>query len=153
VGNEFLHEMDIDLRIFNVELGNERFFKVCFTGSKISKLHPFEEKKVREKFEELSHISKKDLFKLYHEKEKSGLFKMEYTRDMESMPAEPESKIQRQGKIAVEHRSRYALAAWLLEEIANLREIKKIAEDIEEPLRTLILSQPDEMTREQFQSN
>ena len=44
---------------------------------------------------------------------------------MESMPAEPESKIQRRGKVAVEHRSGYALAAWFLEEIANLREIKK----------------------------
>ncbi len=69
---------------------------------------------------------------------------------MESMPAEPESKIQRRGKVAVEHRSGYALAAWFLEEIANLREVKKIAEDIEEPLRTLILSQPDELTREEF---
>lgn len=70
VGNEFLHEMDIDWRIFNVKLDNERFSKVCFTGSKISKLHPFEEKKVREKFEDLSYMNKKDLLTLYREKEK-----------------------------------------------------------------------------------
>ncbi len=69
---------------------------------------------------------------------------------MESTPAEPESNIQRGGKIAVEHRSSYALATWFLEEIVNLREIKKIAEDIEKNLRTPILSQPDEMTREEF---
>ncbi len=70
VGNEFLHEMDIDWRIFNVKLDNERFSKVCFTGSKISKLRPFEEKKVREKFEDLSYMNKKDLLTLYREKEK-----------------------------------------------------------------------------------
>ena len=50
---------------------------------------------------------------------------------VESTPAGPESNIQRGGKIAVEHRSRYALATWFLEEIVNLSEIKKIAEDIE----------------------
>ncbi len=69
---------------------------------------------------------------------------------MESIPAGPESNIRRGGKVAVEHRSRYALAAWFLEEIVNLREIKKIAEDIEKNLSTPILSQPDEMTREEF---
>ncbi len=69
---------------------------------------------------------------------------------MESTPAGPESNIRRGGKVAVEHRSRYALAAWFLEEIVNLREIKKIAEDIEKNLSTPILSQPDEMTREEF---
>ncbi len=50
---------------------------------------------------------------------------------MESTPAGPESNIRRGGKVSVEHRSRYALAAWFLEEIVNLHEIKKIAEDIE----------------------
>ena len=69
---------------------------------------------------------------------------------MESTPAGPESNIRRGGKVAVEHRSRYALAAWFLEEIVNLREIKKIAEDFEKNLSTPILSQPDEMTREEF---
>lgn len=83
VGNEFLQEMDIDWRIFRVKLGGEYFFKVCFTGAKMSKLHPLAEKRVRERFDELSRSTKNDLLELYQEKEKLKQFKRQYTREIE----------------------------------------------------------------------
>jgi|YelNatPaOPRAMG01_1025707.scaffolds.fasta_scaffold00984_8 hypothetical protein len=83
VGNELLKEMEIDWRIFDVKLGEERFFKVCFTGSRLSRLHPLAEKKVREKFDEFSHTDKRKLLKLYREEEKNGHFKRQHPREVE----------------------------------------------------------------------
>jgi hypothetical protein len=83
VGNEFMKGMDIDWRIFHVKLGKERFFKVCFTGPKMSRLHPIIEKEVRKMFDELSRMTKNDLLEKYHEEERKGTFKRQYSRDLE----------------------------------------------------------------------
>jgi hypothetical protein len=83
VGNEFTNKIDIDWRIFHVKMGNERFFKVCFTGSKMSRLHPILEKQVRQRFDTLSKTSKEEILSLYREEEKKKTFKRQFAREVE----------------------------------------------------------------------
>ena len=83
VGNEFVNKIDIDWRIFHVKMGDERFFKVCFTGSKMSRLHPILEKQVRQRFDTLSKTSKEEILNLYREEEKKKTFKRQFTREVE----------------------------------------------------------------------
>ena len=83
VGNEFMNKIDIDWRIFHVKVGNERFFKVCFTGSKMSRLHPILEKQVRQRFDTLSKTSKEEILSLYREEEKKKTFKRQFAREVE----------------------------------------------------------------------
>ena len=83
VGNEFMNKIDIDWRIFHVKMGDERFFKVCFTGSKMSRLHPILEKQVRQRFDTLSKTSKEEILNLYREEEKKKTFKRQFTREVE----------------------------------------------------------------------
>ena len=52
VGNEFRSEMDIDWRIFHVTLGENRYFRVLYAGPHLGKLHPVNEKRIRERFDE-----------------------------------------------------------------------------------------------------
>lgn len=75
VGNEFLKEFDIQWRIFDVTLDKERFYKVCFTGHKLSKLHPIHEEKVKKRFNELAHYDMDELMMRYHEERKSSDFR------------------------------------------------------------------------------
>lgn len=67
VGNEFLKEFKVQWRIFDVTLEKKRFFKVCFIGHKLTKLHPHIEDKVRKRFDELAHLDKRELLKTYNE--------------------------------------------------------------------------------------
>jgi hypothetical protein len=83
VGNEFLERIELDWRIFHVKLEDERFFKVCYTGPKMSRLHPLLEKEVRMRFETLSLSSKDEILKLYREEEKKKAFRRQYTREVE----------------------------------------------------------------------
>ena len=53
-GNDMENEFEVDWRIFHVTLGENKFFKVLYTGKKVGKLHPGIEKKIREHFDELS---------------------------------------------------------------------------------------------------
>ena len=69
---------------------------------------------------------------------------------MESTPVKTTNNVQGSEEMSVKHRGRYTLPDSFLNEIINIRGLKKIAENVEEPLRTLLLSQPDEMTREEF---
>ncbi|QRF74968.1 hypothetical protein Thermo_00461 [Thermoplasmatales archaeon] len=55
VGNEFKAELGVDWRIFHVTLGENRYFRVLYAGPHLSKLHPLNEKRIRERFDELSH--------------------------------------------------------------------------------------------------
>lgn len=72
VGNEFSTDFEIQWQIFDVTLDKERFYKVCFTGKKLTRIHPHNEEKLRERFDELAHYDKEKLFELYgHEKKKS----------------------------------------------------------------------------------
>lgn len=82
VGNEFLMEFDIEWRVFHVEKAEDRFYKVCFTGRKLSRLHPMIEGKVKERFDNLSHLSKKELLNEYDRKRRNSDFRREYVRDI-----------------------------------------------------------------------
>ena len=83
MGNEFLSRIEIDWRIFHVKLENERFYKVCFTGQKMSKLHPILEHEVREKFEALSRSSKEEILNLYNAEEKKKTFRRQYAKEVQ----------------------------------------------------------------------
>ena len=74
VGNEFRSEMDIDWRIFHVTLGENRYFRVLYAGPHLGKLHPVNEKRIRERFDELSHKSYDEVMKEYREIKKKGNF-------------------------------------------------------------------------------
>lgn len=66
VGNEFLDQLNIDWRIFRVAKGTDRFYKACFIGKKLTRVHPLVEEKIRKRFDELSRYSKDELEKMYH---------------------------------------------------------------------------------------
>ena len=74
VGNEFRSEMDIDWRIFHVTLGENRYFRVLYAGPHLGKLHPVNEKRIRERFDELSHKDYEEVMKEYREIKKQGNF-------------------------------------------------------------------------------
>ena len=74
VGNEFRSEMDIDWRIFHVTLGENRYFRVLYAGPHLGKLHPVNEKRIRERFDELSHKGYEEVMKEYREIKKKGDF-------------------------------------------------------------------------------
>ena len=74
VGNEFRSEMDIDWRIFHVTLGENRYFRVLYAGPRLGKLHPVNEKRIRERFDELSHKDYEEVMIEYREIKKQGNF-------------------------------------------------------------------------------
>lgn len=74
VGNELKGEMDIDWKIFHVTLDRDQFYKVCYVGHKLTRLHPVAEKRVRERFDELAHDSKDDLVHTYRARLKDDGF-------------------------------------------------------------------------------
>jgi hypothetical protein len=74
-GNDMENEFEVDWRIFHVTLGENKFFKVLYTGKKVGKLHPGIEKKIREHFDELSKLELNDLMREYRQKQSSGNFR------------------------------------------------------------------------------
>ncbi|MHB1708377.1 MAG: DUF2004 domain-containing protein [Thermoplasmataceae archaeon] len=74
VGNEFRREMEIDWRIFHVTLGENKYFRVLYAGPHIGKLHPVNEKRIKERFDELSHKSYEEVMKEYSEIKKESDF-------------------------------------------------------------------------------
>jgi len=74
VGNEFKAEMGVDWRIFHVTLGENKYFRVLYAGPHLSKLHPLNEKRIRERFDELSHKSYKEVMEEYNRAKKTGNF-------------------------------------------------------------------------------
>ncbi|MHB1470837.1 MAG: DUF2004 domain-containing protein [Thermoplasmataceae archaeon] len=74
-GNDMKDELDIDWRIFHVTLGENKFFKVLYTGKKVGKLHPGVEKRIREHFDHLSKMGLNDLLRQYKEKQTDSNFK------------------------------------------------------------------------------
>ena len=55
VGNEFRSNLDLQWRVFHVTLGEEKYFRILYAGPHVGKLHPHNEKKIRERFDNLSH--------------------------------------------------------------------------------------------------
>ena len=74
-GNDMKDELDIEWRIFHVTLGENKFFKVLYTGKKVGKLHPGVEKRIREHFDHLSKMDLNDLLRQYNEKQTDSNFK------------------------------------------------------------------------------
>lgn len=74
VGNEFKAEMGVDWRIFHVTLGENKYFRVLYAGPHLSKLHSLNEKRIRERFDELSHKSYKEVMEEYKQVKKTGNF-------------------------------------------------------------------------------
>ena len=74
VGNEFSSEMKIDWRIFHVTLGENKYFRVLYAGPRLGKLHPVNEKRIKERFDELSHKSYEEVRNQYKAIKKKGNF-------------------------------------------------------------------------------
>ncbi len=74
VGNEFSSEMEIDWRIFHVTLGENKYFRVLYAGPRLGKLHPVNEKRIKERFDELSHKSYEEVMNQYKAIKKKGNF-------------------------------------------------------------------------------
>ena len=74
VGNEFSSEMKIDWRIFHVTLGENKYFRVLYAGPRLGKLHPVNEKRIKERFDELSHKSYEEVMEQYKAIKKRGNF-------------------------------------------------------------------------------
>lgn len=83
VGNEFREDLDIQWRIFDVKLADERFYKVCFTGHKMNRLHPHVEERVRKRFDELAHEDYKELMRKYNEEKREADFRKEGIKRIE----------------------------------------------------------------------
>lgn len=81
-GNEMRKKAELQWRIFNVTLGENRFFKVLFTGPKVNRLHPELEKEIRQYFDSLSKMSTDELNKKYGEKMKEKDFRVEHIREL-----------------------------------------------------------------------
>lgn len=77
VGNEFLKEFKIQWRIFDVTLDKERFYKICFSGHKLTKLHPHNEEMVKKRFDELAHYDLNELLKRYRDEQKHDDFQLQ----------------------------------------------------------------------------
>lgn len=81
VGNEFMKEFDVQWRIFHVTLDRERFYKVCFISSKLTRLHPHNEEKVRKRFDDLAHSQKEELIRKYREDTRNAGFHVQNIED------------------------------------------------------------------------
>ena len=65
IGNRYKGSLVSDWRIFHVTLGNEKFFKVLYTGNRVGKIHRHNEKEIREAFDTLSKSTYQDLMQQY----------------------------------------------------------------------------------------
>ena len=74
VGNEFSSEMEIDWRIFHVTLGENKYFRVLYAGPRLGKLHPVNKKRIKERFDELSHKSYEEVMNQYKAIKKKANF-------------------------------------------------------------------------------
>lgn len=83
VGNEFSGQIDIRWKVFDVTLDKKRFYKVCFTGHKLTRLHPHMEEMVKNRFDELAHLGKDELMRMYNKSEKNSGFKIEHIEEKE----------------------------------------------------------------------
>ncbi|MCL4328642.1 MAG: DUF2004 domain-containing protein [Candidatus Thermoplasmatota archaeon] len=82
IGNRFKAQIDMDWRIFHVTLGNEKFFKVLYTGRKVGRLHPHIEKKIREDFDTLSKNSYESLLHLYKKEKRTPGFEVKQIKQL-----------------------------------------------------------------------
>ncbi|MEM0134165.1 MAG: DUF2004 domain-containing protein, partial [Thermoplasmatales archaeon] len=74
VGNELKKEMDVDWRIFHVTLGENKYFRVLYAGPHLGKLHPHNEKMIRERFDNLAHQDYDHVMQQYKQMRKDKNF-------------------------------------------------------------------------------
>ena len=82
-GNKMRSVADIQWRIFHVTLGENKFYKVLFSGPKVSRLHLEFEKRIREFFDSTSHMDYRDLMELYARESKADAFRKEKLTELE----------------------------------------------------------------------
>jgi len=73
-GNFFATHLDIQWRVFHVTLGDQKYYRILFTGKGTGRLHPGVHREIREKFDALSHMKFSDLMKLYEEQRRMAGF-------------------------------------------------------------------------------
>jgi uncharacterized protein len=81
-GNEMKKKAELQWRIFNVTLGENRFFKVLFTGPRVNRLHPKLENEIKEYFDTLSKASVDELNREYGEKSREPDFRVEHIQEL-----------------------------------------------------------------------
>ena len=64
-GNYFATHLDIQWRVFHVTLGDQKYYRILFTGKGAGRLHPGVHREIREKFDELAHLKYDNLMRLY----------------------------------------------------------------------------------------
>ena len=62
------------MRIIMNTVRENRYFRVLYAGPHLGKLHPVNEKRIRERFDELSHKGYEEVMKEYREIKKRGNF-------------------------------------------------------------------------------
>jgi hypothetical protein len=74
-GYEVSADLEVDWRVFHVTLGENKFFKILYSGPKVTKLHPHNDRIIREKFDELAHLAYSNLMRRYEDAKRSHEFK------------------------------------------------------------------------------
>lgn len=75
-GNFFAKHLDLQWRVFHVTLGDQKFFRILFTGKVTGKLHPGVHREIREKFDELSRSSYEQVMNQYETERKEPGFRV-----------------------------------------------------------------------------
>lgn len=84
------NEMDVDWRVFHVTYGKERFYRVLFTGKKLGFLHPHEERKVKEVFDETAHMGREELIRQFRDNSKKhNVRKVQELREEQDLWQDP----------------------------------------------------------------
>ncbi len=74
-GYEVSNQLKVEWNVFLVTLEDKKFFKVLYSGGKVTKLHPHNEKLIRDTFDRLAHPNYNQLMQKYVEAKKSHEFK------------------------------------------------------------------------------
>ena len=74
VGNELRSELDLQWRIFHVTLGQDKYFRILYAGPHVGKMHPHNEKRIKERFDNLSHQSYEQVMHEYETMKKDKDF-------------------------------------------------------------------------------
>ena len=74
-GLEVSDQLQVHWNVFLVTLEDKKFFKVLYSGGKVTKLHPHNEKLIRDTFDRLAHLDYDQLMLKYAKAKKSHEFK------------------------------------------------------------------------------
>lgn len=74
-GLEVSDQLQVHWNVFLVTLEDKKFFKVLYSGGKVTKLHPHNEKLIRDTFDRLANLDYDQLMLEYAKAKKSHEFK------------------------------------------------------------------------------